>query len=143
MESLQLLATATLFSVLIAISSSINKLVTMGPLEMSVRRFAAVGGLCVFLLAAFPTWVCPKDRSTNTRSHLLAIVSGVLFFAGSLTYITMTRRYGVVQTSISTTATSFVAITIAGVLMSESVTRVDIAAMFAMGVVTGLWRLCK
>jgi hypothetical protein len=108
--------------------------------EMSVRRFAAVEWFCIFLMAA--PFVDLQQRTGSSHVHkILSVLSGHILHGEYDIYID-DRRYGVVQTSISTTATSFVAITIAGILMSETVGR-DIAAMVAISLVTVGWRLCK
>jgi drug/metabolite transporter (DMT)-like permease len=141
MFSLQVIASAVCFSSLVALSSSLNKVVDMGALEMSVRRFAIIGGLCIALLAAFPKYVCGGGGGPQPKAHALAFLSGIAFFAASLLYISMTRQHGVVRTSIATTATSFVAITVAGFILSESVALVDVAAMVAITLVTVAWRV--
>jgi drug/metabolite transporter (DMT)-like permease len=137
------LALAVLFSCFIAGSSSIAKVVDVGAVEMSFRRWGAVGGLCLLALALVPDAVLPSKHGVASRTQALATLSGLLFFAGSITYVTMVKTYGVVQTSIATTATSFVAITLAGLALSETVSASDVGAMIAMTVVTAGWRCCQ
>jgi hypothetical protein len=95
---------------------------------MSVRRFAAVWRPVYF----FDGRVSHMDLfqtfgSRNGVHRFYQSFQGDILF-GVLIYIMMTRRYGVVPDIHIPTATSFICITIAGILI-ESIVAADVAAM--------------
>jgi len=124
------LLTPAAFSAAVATSQVISTKIPLTVLGTNALRTAVLGVACaawLFLskdapsLGALPAWV-----------PALSVTSGALMFGATLVYISMCRDIGVVATSVSTTAFSFVFTAMAGLWMGEVLTWRTFASMAAI-----------
>lgn len=121
-----------LYSAAVSTSQVISTRIPLTVLGTSAIRSAAVGLACAAFLATSPA--APSVMETPPWVVFLSVLSGVIMFFAAVAYISMCRDIGVVATSVTTTAFSFVFTAIAGAAMGETV---GLKTLLGMAAVTG------